>query len=172
MTFDRKNQALAVIFGIVAVSLVPGVSCQGLRRPAHQTSYAQVSPRLGDAAEARGELQRPGSPPAPAARAPAALIEVMDYIWFRESRRGLDKRCWTVGPAGEYGEFQIIPIFVRDVERISGFVIDRADNDSCRYGIEVWLNHYAPRVGAVTTDELYELYRRGPGGYRRREAER
>ena len=162
MTFDHKNQALAVIFGIVAVSLLPGVSCP---RPATFDPNAPVSPRRSSAADARGMYPQPGSPPAPAARAPAALIEVMDYIWFRESRRGQDKRCWTVGPAGEYGEFQIIPIFVRDVERISGFVIDRADNDSCRYGIEVWLNHYAPRVGAVTTDELYELYRRGAKGF-------
>ena len=163
MTFDRKNQALAVIFGIVAVSLVPGVSCPS--RPAHQTSNVRVSPRPDSAADARGMYPQPGSPPAPAARAPAALIEVMDYIWFRESRRGLDKRCWTVGPAGEYGEFQITPPFLADVVRIAGFHIDRSDNDSCRAGIELWLRHYAPRVGAETVDELYELYRRGAKGF-------
>ena len=199
MTFNHRQPALALL--LVAIPVVCFLSWGGAEGPSRPSldPNAQVSPRLGYAAEARGELERPGSPPAPAARAPAAPCHgnsigrapgrnpgdsgsipgrgidwpaIMDRIWFMESRRGLDKRCWTVGPAGEYGEYQITPPFLADVVRIAGFHIDRADNDSCRAGIELWLRHYAPRVGAETTDELYELYRRGPAGYRRWEASR
>ncbi len=92
--------------------------------------------------------------------------DAIDYFWCQESRRGLDKSCWQLGSAGEYGEFQITPIFVRDVERISGYRIRRWNSESCRKGIRIWLEYYAPRAGAVTVEELYKLYRYGPTGYR------
>lgn len=91
---------------------------------------------------------------------------VLDVIHQRESSDGQDERCWEVGPNSEYGEYQITDIFVADVKRISGYQIDRADNVSCRRGITIWLNYYAPRVGAETVAELYDLYRYGPSGYR------
>ena len=92
---------------------------------------------------------------------------VIDYIWQRESRRGEDKRCWEIGPDGEYGEFQITPIFVRDVRRISGYEIIRSDYSSCVHGINIWLDYWLPRVGAVDLISQYELYNRGPTGYRK-----
>ena len=162
---------------------IPGPMVPAAAGPSFTPNGPPVSPgRAEPQAAARGVAVP--LPPPTVAPAPAAIVtnrpnmeriagisgilpELMDYIWLRESNYGLDPNCWKIGPAGEYGEFQIIPIFVADVERISGFTIDRSDNDSCRAGIEMWLNHYAPRVGAVTTDELYELYRRGPAGYRR-----
>lgn len=91
----------------------------------------------------------------------------LDYIWMRESDRGLDSRCWEIGAAGECGEFQITPIFPREVKRISGYIIDRADNASCRQGIIIWLDYYVPRSGAETVEDVHELYKRGPSGYRR-----
>lgn len=94
---------------------------------------------------------------------------IFDYIHFRESRCGQDPRCrrGIIGDAGERGEYQVTPIFVEDVKRLSGLTIDPYDNDSCRGGITVWLGHYVPIVGATTIEQQYELYRRGAKGYRR-----
>lgn len=98
-----------------------------------------------------------------------SMDSVLDYFWQRESSCGRNPRAGRgyIGNAGEEGEYQVTPIFVRDVQRISGHRIDPYDNDSCRKGIVSWLNHYAPIVNANTTNELYNLYRRGPTGYRR-----
>ena len=41
-----------------------------------------------------------------------------------------------------------------------------------RAGIRIWMNYWAPRVGASTQEELYELYRRGPSGYRQWESQK
>ena len=165
MTIDSPYPGLAVVVGTVVVCLLPGVSCPTRRA---NEIYAPASPRRSFAAERGGNVLA-GPPPTRPAPAPAATdyAAILDYIWLRESSRGQDRRCWQVGPAGEYGEFQVTPPFLADVQRIGGYVIDRADNASCRAGIEIWLRHYAPRVGAVTTDELYRLYNMGPGGYRK-----
>ena len=95
--------------------------------------------------------------------------ELLDYIWFRESSRGQNPKCrkGIVGPAGERGQYQITPIFKEDVERIGNFIIDEYNPSSCRDGIIIWMNYYAPRVGAKTVAEKYELYRRGPSGYKK-----
>ena len=86
-----------------------------------------------------------------------------------ESTCGKDPRWKIPGPAGELGEYRIRPIFIEEVLRITGgkFRIDPFNNISCREGIARWLEYSAPPVGATTTEELYELYRRGPAGYRR-----
>lgn len=104
--------------------------------------------------------------------APILYAVVLDEIHWRESRRGADPKCRQIGLAGEVGEFQIRPIFIADVERIAGYRIDPADFWSCRKGITIWLSYYAPRVGAETVDEMYELYRCGPSGFRRQRGER
>ena len=96
----------------------------------------------------------------------AVTGEDMDYFWFRESRCGKDLRWKIRGAAGEEGEYRITPPFVAEVERISGYKIDVFDNASCRAGIVIWMNYWAPRVRAKTRDELYNLYRRGAAGYR------
>ncbi len=98
--------------------------------------------------------------------APLLIFDAIDLAWWRESRNGTDPNWRGVGSAGERGEYQIRPIFIEEVKRISGFVIDPLDNDSCRYGIYVYLSYWGPRVGAGTKDDLYELFRRGPTGYR------
>ena len=90
----------------------------------------------------------------------------LDYIWLRESNCGQDPRCREIGIAGEMGEYQIRQIFIDDVKRINGYVVDPYDNESCRKGITIWLNHYAPLCEADTTKEQYELYRRGYSGYK------
>ncbi len=98
--------------------------------------------------------------------APSLILSAIDLAWFRESDFGQDPNCYMIGPANEQGQYRIRPIFIEEVKRISGFVIDPHDNDSCRYGIYVYLSYWGPRVGAQTVDDLYELYRRGPTGYR------
>ena len=99
---------------------------------------------------------------------PDDYMGTLDYFWSRESSKGTDPRCRVTGPAGEEGEYQITPIFAAEVERISGYVIDVFDNESCRYGIRIWLKYWAPRVfkGKPTIGELYGMYRLGPKGYR------
>ncbi len=90
-------------------------------------------------------------------------------IHRRESRCGRDpkSRRGIVGKAGERGEFQVTPIWQRDCRRLFGVWPDPYDLDQVRRLIPAWLAHYAPRVGAVTVDDMCELYRRGPTGYRK-----
>ena len=97
-------------------------------------------------------------------RAPDA---VSDYIHFRESTFGTNPKCrrGVVGEHGERGGYQPTPIFIEDVKDLFGFVVDPYDNEQCRYAIYLWLSYYAPRVGAETLDELYELFHRGAKGY-------
>ncbi len=93
-----------------------------------------------------------------------ALADVLDYIWGMESTKGLDPRWRIEGPASERGEYRLTKIFIEDVKRICGFVIDPFDIDKCRYGIFMWLKHYAPRVGAVTAEDMWQLFNLGPTG--------
>lgn len=93
----------------------------------------------------------------------------MFYFRWRESRCGRDQRWRITGKAGEQGEYRITPIFVAEVKRICGYEIDVFDNESCRQGITAWLTYWCPRVfkGQATVADVYELYRRGPKGYRK-----
>ncbi|RLF48909.1 MAG: hypothetical protein DRN20_03475 [Thermoplasmata archaeon] len=93
--------------------------------------------------------------------------EILNYIWMRESYYGRDPKCKLIGKHGERGEYQITPIFIEDVKRISGYTINPYDNQSCRKGIKIWLKHYIPLTDARTKEEIYELYRRGLTGYKR-----
>jgi len=103
----------------------------------------------------------------------AATIEAAtDYIWYRESRCGKDPNWKLPKPTGEEGQYQTRPIFIEDVNRIhkllygSEFILDPYDLDQCRYGIALYLDYYAPKVGAKNIFEMYELYRYGYRGYR------
>lgn len=118
--------------------------------PAVDTSAVAVAPPL----------------PSPALFFIETLLATLDEAWLRESSCGTDPAWRITGPAGEEGEYQIRPIFKKDVKRLSGYEIDVYDNDSCRYGIFIYLEEYAPRVGAVTVEDMYQLFRRGPSGYR------
>jgi len=101
------------------------------------------------------------------------VVDVWDravkLIHWRESRYGQDPRCrrGVVGPAGERGEFQVTPIWAEDVMRLTGETVDPYDVAQCRRLVRAWLEYYAPRVGASTPEQMAELYRRGPAGYRR-----
>jgi len=100
---------------------------------------------------------------------PVAWRDLLDYVHWRESRYGADPRSrpGVVGPAGERGEFQVTPGFCRDHTRLTGQELDPYNNSQCRYAIIIWLSYYAPRVRARTLADQYELYRRGPTGFRR-----
>lgn len=103
------------------------------------------------------------------------FADAVDWFWWRESRCGKDPRWKIWGKAGEEGQYRITPIFIIDVKRICGYEIDVFDNESCRQGITAWLTYWYPRVfrqyiesaGPPTVADVYELYRRGPKGYRK-----
>ena len=95
--------------------------------------------------------------------APLVTNDVLDYIWWRESRKGQDESWRTTFP--EIGQYQLTPIWLADALRLN-IEVDPLDNESCRKAITIWLEYYAPRVGAETTEELYRLFRDGPTGYR------
>lgn len=145
--------ALGVAISLLVGGMIGGVS-QNNRTPDSAAAVPEDIVSIGHDSDAAALL---------------LYVEALDEIHWRESRRGADPRSrpGIVGPAGERGEFQVTPIFIADVERIAEFRIDPDDMASCRKGITIWLSHYSPRVGAVTTEELYQLYRRGPTGYRK-----
>jgi len=100
---------------------------------------------------------------------PDPCEKALDEIHRRESSCGQDPKArpGVVGPAGEEGEYQITPIFRADVKRLFGVDIDPHDRTGeLRYWIWEWLRYYAPRVGASTVEELYQLYHLGPTGFR------
>ena len=137
-------------------------------RPRLGSELASVSPKTAGLPLPAEETRGAPVSPMPAPALPVERHgEALDYFWLRESTCGKDPRAarGIIGPAGERGQYQICPIFVADVYRIAGNRIDVYDNASCRKGIAIWLSHYAPRVGAESIEELYELYRRGPTGY-------
>jgi len=114
-------------------------------------------------------VQKPGGPESPPASAPGDLItQALDYIVLMESRNGQDPGCWPgrIGPSGERGPWQVTPIFIADIERLCGVELDPYDYWQCWDCVEMWLRHYAPRAGCQTIDDIHELYRRGPTGYR------
>jgi len=155
-----------MVFSVGIFGVMAGTSCQ-----------TQCAPRSGDGSCRPTVLRGVGlvipwmpAPPliAPSVGPPDAIERAIAILHFRESRQGSDPRCRRghVGPAGEQGEFQVTPIWCEDVRAISGQIVDPFDRNSCRRAIRTWLEYYGPRVGAVTPDDLAELYRRGPGGYR------
>ncbi len=103
----------------------------------------------------------------------SSVVELLDYIHFRESRRGTDPRCFRgiVGPAGERGEYQLTPPFTEEVKRLGGSV-DVYDNASCKRAIVLWMDYWAPKRGAESIADKYELFRRGPTGFRQWKQER
>lgn len=98
----------------------------------------------------------------------AFYLEATDYVWWRESRCGMaaNYHPHEIGPNGEEGEYQVRPIFRRDCKHLFGEDVDPYHTDKVRYLVFCWLSYYSPQVGANTIDETYELYRRGPTGYR------
>lgn len=98
--------------------------------------------------------------------------ELIDFIWYIESNRGEDDSCKNIGPYGEEGEYQIRPIFVEDVKRITKnrFIIDVNDNESCKKGIGIWLEYYSLKIPYWSKLELsqqYVLYNRGYAGFKK-----
>lgn len=94
-------------------------------------------------------------------------LEAIEYAWDRESSRGTDPNWRIIGAAGEQGQLRQTPINIEDIYRISGEEIDPMDLERARYGMFIYLQEYAPKVEAESVEDLYELYRRGPTGYRR-----
>ena len=129
-------------------------------RHAGSAQYTSISPQVEEDI-LRQQQER--------SRREGDYTDTLDYIWQRESSRGTDPLCRVTGPAGEQEEYQITPIFSAEVYRISGYRIDVFCNKSCRYGISLWLDYWIPRVftGQPTVEQVYEMYRRGPKGYRK-----
>ena len=114
------------------------------------------------------EIKYTQKPPKKENKMPDIENNVLDYFWHRESRCGKDKRWKLPKATGEVGEYQIRPIFITDVERISGYTIDPMDNISCRKGIQIWLDHYVPLIDKdMGIEDQYEMYNRGYAGYKR-----
>jgi len=93
--------------------------------------------------------------------------QALDYILQRESNNGKADNLDVPGPDGELGPWQVTPIWIDDIKRLTGEVVDPMNQVSTRRQVRIWLEHYAPRVGAESKEEMHELYRRGPTGYRR-----
>lgn len=88
---------------------------------------------------------------------------ITDYIWYRESSCGRDAKAkpGIVGAAGERGEYQITPIWIKDIRRLAGVTVDPYNNAQCRWAIGVFYDHYAKP--GMSRDQLYRLYNHGPG---------
>ena len=93
-------------------------------------------------------------------------------IHGQESNFGSDKTCLVRKPTGEIGEFQIRPIFERDIKRITNgrFAVNPSNSGSSRVAVYIWLKHYLPRAEKrhgrrMTTEEVLEMYRTGYSGY-------
>ena len=73
------------------------------------------------------------------------------------------RRCerWNLSPIEERWEA------IEDCERLFGTSPPPDDPKAVAGYVKAWLRYYGPRVGAKTVDDLAELYRRGPTGYRR-----
>lgn len=163
--YDTPENASA--FPPAQVQAAEGREIGGPPLPSVSAPAATIRPQkppLSGANVTGGEV---GFAPHPVASlAPALLLAAIDECWWRESRNGTDPNWRGVGSAGERGEYQLTPVFIADVERISGFVVDPLNNDQCRFGIFAWLTHYAPLVGAESVEELYQLVHLGPTGFR------
>ena len=105
--------------------------------------------------------------PLPARVRQATTIEkAVDLIWLRESTRGTAKKLDIPGPAGELGEFQLTPIWIEDCRKLFGVTVNPFDVDQCREIIPRWLARRAPEAGAVTPEDMAEMFRLGPRGFR------
>lgn len=173
-----RKAHITSILGIVAVSVVLFVLIGG---PKSLPEYT-----YGDG----GQSSDPSKSSDPRSEMPVvALYDRYDrldatirYIRGQESTDSLDPLCRVMGPDGEQGNYGIREIFVADVIRISSYVIDPWDDASCEKGIRIWFDYWAPKVCPQNLEhpgrpgsirDLYELYRRGPMGYRRwRQAQR
>jgi len=161
------------------------------QRPGGRGQATRCAAAFGQGARRSGPAEDPpakshgsaGPPPAVdrVGESAAAIEAAVALAWERESSNGADRRSWPihlggrVGPAGERGAYQLTPVFVADVRRISrsaggpARTVDPYDDAACRWAIRVYLSHYAPRPAtrAETAEELYQLFHLGPGAYRR-----
>ena len=93
--------------------------------------------------------------------------QAVDVILWAESRNGTAPNLDVPGPDGELGPWQVTPIWIADIKRLTGETVDPMDTDATRKQVLYWLKHYGPKVGAETVGDFWQLYRRGPTGYRR-----
>lgn len=162
---ERKNGVKAT----KEVATGQHVDCAGLDE-GRVAVAGTCQPRWGrDVARLREARTSPRPGPTVAdGRGHNAVEMALERIWWAESRCGKDPRAGLgqVGLAGERGSWQITPRFAADLERLTGRPCNVHDVARCKEQIRVWLEYYGPRVGARTSKELAELYRRGPKGYR------
>ena len=104
--------------------------------------------------------------PMPETEAERPFMDAVIFIHFKESRLGQDEGWKVVGPDGELGEMRVTPIWCRDIKRLFGEEVDPFNVPRLYRQVLRWLMYYGPLVGAEGVDELYELYRRGPSGFR------
>ncbi|MCE5277163.1 MAG: hypothetical protein ABFD92_16670 [Planctomycetaceae bacterium] len=119
-------------------------------------------------------IEQPSASPC---QAPAADVrpsdvydEAVDLIHAREGCCGKDPRCRPgfIGEDGEEGEMQYRPIWREDFRTLFGRDADpHAPVAQLRADVRAWLMVRGPQVGATTAAQLDDLYRLGPGGYRR-----
>ena len=99
-------------------------------------------------------------------RQASAAERAVDLIWLRESTRGTAANLDIPGKAGELGEFQLTPIWIADCRELFGVQVNPFDDAQCREIIPRWLARRAPEAGAVTAEDMAEMFRLGPRGFR------
>lgn len=165
--YVTRVQCLTIVMGALLGA------CGGHWLAAKLSSPAPAAAVAGSAAPSRPLLLSPGRPAGGGTIPLSVYIQAVDRIWHQESRRGQDPRAarGIVGEHGELGERQVRPIWREDVERLTGLKCDPYNADRVRYQTLVWLQHYALDAGATTVDDLCDMYRLGPTGFRDRAAE-
>jgi hypothetical protein len=177
---SRRHIAFAVLCGFAGLALIgwavprtpamqPAPAPEVMPAPPAQPVIDTVPPPTPQ--PRRPIYAAPMPTPTPASNSTTATpwAPLLDYIWGRESSRGTDPRArpGIIGAAGERGQYQVTPIFVADVKRVSGFAIDPDDNASCKTGIVLWYQFWLSRVPPPKgMHEHWVLYNRGPSGYR------
>jgi len=164
---DRKSTIIGIVlFILIAIAIITmiqraqGGDGQCPDKSAAQTPEANSPPvcLVSDRSEVAPPSASPGN----------FIDDCLDYIVWAESRNGTDPNCQPgiVGPAGELGPWQVTPIYVADIKRLTGEVLDPYDCQACREAARVYLQHYMRYVAVETICDAHELYRRGLTGYR------
>lgn len=156
----------------LCVAVVGAIAVAHFAKPPLQAPAAAVA---GSAVPDRPFVLSPDRPAGGGGTVPLAVyIQAIDRIWWQESRRGTDPKAarGVVGPHGELGPMQVTPIWRKDVERLTGILADPYDMGLLRYHTIVWLMHYSSGARAVTVDDMADMHRLGPTGFRDRAAEK
>ena len=168
-----KHACVPILIGVAAVlglTLILGLGYLGLVAIDRLAVWLPLTPPDGkgqytpsQAAERVADRAHCETPTRPATlhAVPEQWAAVLDRIHARESSRGLADTS-RPGPAGEMGEYQVTPIFIADVRRITGRAFDPYDPNDTRRAIIAWLTHYLGPAGHADPARCYRAYRYGP----------